>query len=337
MVAAVSMAALPSIDARHAAMGQESPPLRWAVYQGGSGQGSGKHVVFVTGDEEYRSEEGMPMLAKILSERHGFTCTVLFAINPDTGEIDPETITNIPGLHLLEEADLMVMFIRWRDLPDEQMKHIIDYTNSGKPIIGLRTATHPFSYDEGSESAYVRYHWNSEDLPGGYGQAVFGETWAYHHGEHGDESTRGLVNGLFQDRPILNGVTDIWGPTDVYGIRELPEDSEILVYGQVLGGMEPTSPPNLSKSIMPIAWTRAYTGETGNTARVFATTMGASVDLLSEDLRRLLVNAVFWSIGMESETPERADVSFIGTYEPTYFGFGEHTKGVKPADLEIER
>lgn len=309
----------------------------WVVYEGGDGPGAGKHVVFVTGDEEYRSEEGMPMLAKILAERHGFKATVLFAINPETGEIDPETITNIPGLEKLEDADLMVMFIRWRELPDEQMKHIIDYTNSGKPIVGLRTATHPFAYEKDKESPYAKWHWNGKDPAGGYGQAVFGETWAYHHGDHGDESTRGLVNGLLQERSILNGVGDIWGPTDVYGIRALPENSEVLVYGQVLRGMEPDSPPNYEKSVMPIAWTRTYTGETGNTSRIFLTTMGASVDLVSEDLRRLLVNAVYWGLEMEDQIPDRADVSYVGEYEPTYFGFGEHKKGLRPADLTLDR
>ena len=337
LLSVMTLAAVPVTSTNHSALSQAPTASPWIVYEGADGPGSGKQVVFVTGDEEYRSEEGMPMLAKILAERHGFTCTVLFAINPETGEIDPETVTNIPGLHLLDEADLMVLFIRWRELPDDQMKHIIDYTNSGKPIIGLRTATHPFAYETDKESTYARYHWSSEDPPGGYGQAVLGETWVNHHGEHGEESTRGLVSGLLQERAILNGVADIWGPTDVYGIRALPENSEVLVYGQVLSGMEPMSPPNTSKSIMPIAWTRVYEGETGNSARVFATTMGASVDLLSEDLRRLLVNAVYWSLDMEAETPERADVNFVGDYEPTYFGFGEHAKGVKPADLAIER
>lgn len=314
------------------AYGQSS----WVVYEGGDGPGAGKHVVFVTGDEEYRSEEGMPMLAKILSQRHGFTCTVLFAVDPESGEIDPETLTNIPGLHLLDQADLMVMFVRFRELPDAQMKHIIDYTNSGKPIIGLRTATHPFAYKQNTSSPYARWHWQSEDPPGGYGRAVFGETWAYHHGEHGDESTRGLVNGLLQDEPILRGVEDIWGPTDVYGIRALPSNSRVLVYGQTLRGMEPTSPPNYEKSVMPIAWTRTYTGETRRRSRVFATTMGASVDLKSEDLRRLLVNAVYWSLDMSDEIPERADVRFVGEYDPTYFGFGDHRKGVKPDDLRLD-
>ena len=43
---------------------------RWVVYQGGQGPGQGKHIVLISGDEEYRSEEGLPMLGKILAVRH---------------------------------------------------------------------------------------------------------------------------------------------------------------------------------------------------------------------------------------------------------------------------
>ncbi|MFP6649632.1 MAG: hypothetical protein VB817_09235, partial [Pirellulaceae bacterium] len=106
----------------------------WIVFEGEEGLGKGKHIVFVSGDDEYRGEEGLPMLAKIMAVHHGFKCTVLFAINPNTGEIEPSYQTNIPGLEALESADLMVALLRFRDLPAEQMQHIVDYTNSGKPI-----------------------------------------------------------------------------------------------------------------------------------------------------------------------------------------------------------
>src|SRR5262249_569909 len=96
------------------------------VYEGASGPGKGNHIVMVAGDEEYRSEEALPQLAKILSTRHGFRCTVLFATDPATGNVDPGKY-NIPGLEALGRADLLVLFIRWRDLPDEQMKHFVDY------------------------------------------------------------------------------------------------------------------------------------------------------------------------------------------------------------------
>src|SRR5207244_5475542 len=117
---------------------------RWVVYSGGDGPGKGKHVVLVSGDEEYRSEEALPQLGKILAKHHGFRCTVLFAIDPKTGEINPN-ISNIPGLEALKSADLMIIATRFRHLPDEQMQHLADYIEAGKPIIGMRTATHAFA------------------------------------------------------------------------------------------------------------------------------------------------------------------------------------------------
>jgi len=103
----------------------------------------GKHIVLIAGDQEYRSEEALPQLARILTTRHGFKCTVLYCINPKDGTIDPD-IPNIPGLEALASADLMIVFMRWLDLPDEQLKHIVNYVDSGRPIIGMRTATHSF-------------------------------------------------------------------------------------------------------------------------------------------------------------------------------------------------
>src|SRR5512136_1838308 len=117
------------------------------VYQGKAGPGQGKHIVFLAGDEEYRSEEGLPMLAKILAARHGFKCTVAFSLNPADGTIDPLTLTNMPGMSALDSADLCVMGLRFRELPDPQMKHFADYLSAGKPIIALRTSTHAFKYD----------------------------------------------------------------------------------------------------------------------------------------------------------------------------------------------
>ena len=97
----------------------------WLDIKPGNGPGKGKHIVFITGDEEYRSEESMPAMAKILAQRHGFKCTVLFSINPATGEIDPKVADNIPGLDALSTADLMVVFTRFRHLPEEQMAKFV--------------------------------------------------------------------------------------------------------------------------------------------------------------------------------------------------------------------
>ena len=307
----------------------------WIVYEGNKGPGVGKHIVFVSGDEEYRSEEALPLLAKILAVHHGFKCTVLFAIDPETGEINPEEQTNIPGLHHLTTADMMVLFTRFRELPDDQMRYIVDYTNSGKPVMGLRTATHAFSYTRNLKSPYAKYSFNSEEFDGGYGRQVLGETWINHHGNHGKESTRGVIDTNAAGHPILRGVDDVWGPTDVYGTTTLAGNSQVLLHGQVLVGMESSDPPKPETPTMPLAWIKSYTSEQGATSRAFCTTMGASVDLESEGLRRLLVNACYWCIGLEDQIPDESQVDYVGEFNPTFFGFGTFKRGMRPSDFSL--
>jgi len=312
----------------------------WTVYAGGDGPGKGKRIVLLSGDEEYRSEEALPMLAKILAVRHGFTCTVLFPINPADGTIDPVNQTNLPGLEALDSADLCVMALRFREMPDAAMKHFVDYLNAGKPLIALRTSTHAFAYERNKQSPYARYDWRSQEWPGGFGQQVLGETWVSHHGAHGKESTRGVINDEFKTLPILRGVADIWGPTDVYTVSHLPKDANVLVWGQVLSGMKPNDPPvqgAKNQPLMPLVWVRSYTGEKGKSSRIVTTTMGAAVDHESGGLCRPLVNACYWAVGLQDQVPAKANVDYVGEYQPTWFGFGKYKKGVRPGDLELKR
>jgi len=311
---------------------------QYVVYEGKEGPGVGKHIVLISGDDEYRSEEAMPMMGQLLARHHGFKCTVLFPVNPETGEIEPTYQTNIPGMENLKTADLVILFTRFRALPDKDMKYFDDYLKSGKPIIGLRTSTHAFNFPKNSDTSYAHYGWNNSNTewPGGFGKEVFGETWYTHHGKHKFESTRGIVEQTNADHPILNGVEDLWGPTDVYGVRELPADAKVLVRGQVLTGMNPDDPPVEGKKndpMMPIAWTRHYETSTGKTSRIFCTTFCSSIDLENEDLRRMLVNASFWCLGMEKKIPEQANVEIVGEYDPSFYGFGDFKKGLKPSDF----
>ncbi|MEN9665312.1 MAG: hypothetical protein RLZZ326_1675 [Planctomycetota bacterium] len=310
----------------------------WLEVAGGDGPGKGKKVVLVSGDEEYRSEEALPQLAKILARHHGFDCTVVFAIDPATGLINPNTNDNIPGLEKLESADLMVIATRFRNLPDEQMKHVDAFLKGGKPVVAMRTATHAFNIPEGR--TYRRYSW---DFPGegfaqGFGRQVLGETWISHHGGHGSESTRGLLAPDANGHPILKGIKDgeIWGPTDVYGVRlPLPGDSKPLVLGAVLAGMKPDSPPvagEKNEPMMPVAWVKSYSVEGGSKGRSFTTTMGAATDMTAEGTRRMLVNACYWAAGLEAKIPEKSKVDIVGTFEPTPFGFNGAKKGLSPAD-----
>ena len=305
----------------------------WAGYQGKAGAGIGKHIVLLAGDEEYRSEEGLPQLAKILSQRHGFQCTVLFPIHPADGTIDPNNLTNVPGMHLLRTADLVILQFRFRELPDADMKHFVDYLHSGKPLIAIRTATHAFQYSRNPQSPYARFDRRSREWPGGFGQQVLGDTWVAHHGGHGTESTRGLIDGTQAAHPVLRGVENVWGPTDVYRIIHLQPSDTVLMHGLVLRGMTADSPPNFTKSLMPLVWVRDYTWENGNTTRAITSTIGAAVDLRSEDLRRMFVNACYWLTGLDA--PENADAAVVGEFEPGYFGSGRFKRGVRPRDHEL--
>jgi len=325
-----------------AAIAQEADETPWLTITGGDGPGKGKHVVLVSGDEEYRSEEALTQLGKILAKHHGFDCTVLYAIDTESGEIVPNVLDNIPGLEALDKADLMVIATRFRNLPEEQMKHIDDYLRAGKPVIGLRTATHAFNIPKTKAYAHYGngYKGDKTEWTDGFGRLVLGEKWINHHGHHGKESTRGILASDAKEHPILRGIKDgdVWGPTDVYGVRlPLPGDSKALLLGQVLAGMRPDAEPVEGKKnepMMPVAWTKTYSVDGGPSGRVFTTTMGSSTDMESEGMRRLLVNGCLWAVGLEEKIPEKSCVDVVGTFEPTAFGFNGAKKGVKPADLK---
>ncbi|MFG0329773.1 MAG: PVC-type heme-binding CxxCH protein [Phycisphaerales bacterium] len=277
--------------------------------------GNGKRIVLVSGDEEYRSEQALPMLAKILSQRHGFDCVVLFAWTDDY--IDPNNQSGMRGLDALDDADLMLISTRFRRPTAEQAAHLTRFLNAGKPVIGLRTATHAFTgagqFGEGD--AAISYDQ--------FGRRVLGEQWVNHHGHHGVEGTRGVVEEAHADHPILRGVEDIFAPTDVYGVDHLTDEDTILLRGGVTATLDPASPlvENAKNDPMePLAWLHEYTAPNGETrGRAFCTTAGAAVDFMSEDLRRLIVNASYFLNGLE--VPADANVEVVDPFHPSFYGF----------------
>ena len=304
------------------------------VLQGKAGPLAGKHVVLIAADDEYRSEELIPQLAKILAvaprlPMHGALC------RRSADRLHRSRAQNIPGLEALDAADLLVIFARFRELPDEQMKHFVDYIESGKPIIGLRTATHAFNYTRHKDSPYAKYSFNDAKFSGGFGRQVLGETWINHYGNHNVESTRATIAPGMEQHPIVRGVGEIWGPSDVYAITTLSGDSKPLLLGHVLTGMKPTDPPNEKKKPVPVAWTKTYTGTQGKAARVFTTTMGHCGDLKCENFRRLLVNACYWCMGLEDKIPAKAKVDLVGKYDPNPIHLGGFKKNVKPSDYQL--
>jgi len=321
---------------------EKNSPKQWQSYDGFDPEGYGRRLVFISGDEEYRSEEALPQLAKILAVRHGFQCTVLFSQDPKLpGVIHPDVLTNIPGMEALRTADCLVMSIRFRALPDDQMEEINAYLKSGRPVIGMRTANHGFRFPKGSK--WEHYNWQYSgprtEWAEGFGGLVLGSWFFSHHGWHGHESTRGIIEKGKRGHQIIRGIRsgDVWGATDVYGVKEpIPgEDVEILLRGQVLSGMEQDSqalgPGPYEKApdevkggsndknnpMQALAWTRSYQIPGGRKGRAFCTTLGASLDLQAAGTRKLLVNAVYWCLGMEGVDP---DVRIVDEFTPSPFG-----------------
>ncbi|MGK0220531.1 MAG: hypothetical protein ACI9HE_004042, partial [Planctomycetota bacterium] len=201
--------------------------------------------------------------------------------------------------------------------------HIHDYLDSGKPVIGLRTANHGF----------IDFKYKLDGKNVNFGEDVLGGSFRGHHGRWHADSTRGIVVPENKDHPVLVGVDDVWGPSDVY--RTYPEDAELpakctaLLMGQPLMGREHDDAVNTKLIPLPVAWTTHWTGAGGKPARVFQSTMGSAKDLQSAGLRRLVFNAAYWCLGMEAKIEPDSDVAIIGTYEPLPSGFNYEKLGVK--------
>ncbi|MEQ8789036.1 MAG: ThuA domain-containing protein [Pirellulaceae bacterium] len=302
------------------------------VYEGDAGPGRGKHLVFLAGDHEYRSEETLPALARILAKHYGFKCTVLFSVNPESGELEPGS-SYMPGTETLASADLMVIFLRFQDFPAEQMQPIVDYLARGGPVVGLRTSTHAFKIPGDSQFARYSYNHAGDDMKGGFGRQILGETWAGHYGKNHVMSTRLDLAAEAKDHPILRGVENAHVQAGGYWTEPMA-DSEVLALAQPLDGMTADSPPAQDKLPCPGAWVRSYTGKSGKSGRVFTTTYGASEDLLNDGFRRMMVNACLWAAGLEDKIHAESSIEFVGPYQPTTFRFGGYRKGVKPSMLD---
>ncbi len=302
------------------------------VYEGDEGIGAGKHIVYIASDHEYRGEETLPALARIMAKHYGFRCTVIFGLDPKDGTIRPGS-SHIGGLSVLKEADLLVIAMRFINMPDNEMQHFVDYVDRGGPIIGLRTSTHAFKIPK--ESAYYAYDFRypGDDFHMGFGRQVLGETWVTHYGDNHRQSSILAIEPENEGHPILRGVTDMHTQAGGYTAYPL-EPSTVLARGIILNGMTKDSPVDSSKHLMPVAWVREYKSTSSNVARIFTSTQGASEDILNDGFRRMLVNAHLWCLGQDDAITPENEVGFVGPYHPSTFSFTEFRRGVKPADLE---
>jgi hypothetical protein len=306
----------------------EDGPL---VYGGSDGPGAGKHIVFLAGDHEYRSEETLPALARIMAKHHGFKCTVLFNVDEETGYIVPGN-SHMPYTDTCNSADLLVFGLRFQDFPAEQMQPIVDYLDKGGPVVGTRTSTHAFKIPTDSPFAKYDFKYDGDEMKLGFGRQILGETWVSHYGKNHVMSTRLDIIPDQADHPILRGVKNPWVESGGYWTDPMP-DSVVLANAQPLETMSPDSAPAADKTPCPGVWVRSYTSPSGKQGRVFTTTYGASEDLRNDGFRRMMVNGCLWAVGLEEKIKPNLEIAFVGPYNPSTFSFGGHRQEVKPLDM----
>lgn len=311
-----------------AAAPESAGPL---VYEGPQGPGRGKHIVFLAGDHEYRSEEMMPALARLLAARHGFRCTVLFTLDPNGETILPGS-SHMPHSEAIDRADLLVFGLRFQNFPAATMQRIVNYLDRGGPVVGTRTSTHAFKIPADSPFARWDYRSESDAMQGGFGRQVLGETWAGHYGTNHVMSTRMVILDEARSHPVLRGIERIWVESGGYWTEPVA-DVTVLAMTQPLQGMSPDSPPAADKAPCPGVWVREYESSSGTRGRVFTTTAGASEDLQHEGFRRLMVNACFWALKLEDSITPSLAIDFVGPYRPSPFRFDGHRPNVRPQDL----
>lgn len=303
-------------------------PLHYAA----SEPAKGIKLVLIGDDHEYRSEETIPALARILAKHHGFDCTVLFGID-DKGEIEAGK-SNIPGIEALDDADGLVLFARFLALPPEQMKHFDAYIKRGGPVVGLRTSTHAFNYKDKNDP-YYKYHfrYDGDDYKAGFGHQVLGQSWVGHYGKNHQQSTRITIIPKNAQHPILRGVKNIHVQAGGYN-AEPADDWNILTMAQPLMSMQVDGKPDESKPPMASEWTREYKGENGAKGRAFTSLYGASEDILNDGYRRMILNAVYWSLSLEDQIKADSNIAFVGPYQPNTFSGKSYAKGIKPSAYE---
>jgi type 1 glutamine amidotransferase/nicotinamidase-related amidase len=225
------------------------------------------HLVFIIGEDEYKTERTLPAFAE--GELRDYRWTYVLADNKDRN--------NFPDLEALSSADLVVLSVRRRTLPAAQLALIRKYLDSGKPLIGIRTASHAFSLRHGPPpDGHVA--WPEFD------QQVLGGNYQGHHSNGGPSSAKTLVSiaPSAKDHPILAGCSadELSFSTSLYKNTPLVKGTTVLLIGHV---------DNIKQS-EPVAWTYERSG------RVFYTSLGGDDDFQNASFRIMLKNAIRWAL-----------------------------------------
>lgn len=302
-------------------------------------------VVFLTGDEEYRSEESMPMLAKMLRRDFGFDVSVGFPLGQD-GTIDPNATTSLTGTEELADADLMVLYLRFRRPDEASFQRILDYLESGKPVVAFRTSTHAFRFTQDSPHAGWGYQADPTFIHSFAGgeltRELLGQKWITHHGHFSDGQrtlTSVTLDSAAAGHPILRGIDPFEAYSWLYHVEgggdTVAGDPQFLLNGKSLrSSKEERGQLNRYPLSNPIAWTKTHS-HGFNHARVFTTTLGHPYDFKNPMMRRFALQGILWALSREDLIPSSGvGTDTVGVYEPNNSGFEDKfKKGLKPEDL----
>ena len=230
-------------------------------------------VFFMIGEPEYGTSTNLPNFAKAELESRGVHCTFSILTN--------DASDSFPGMEALKQADILFISVRRHAPPPEQMRLIRDHIASGKPVVGIRTASHAFGKKKGAKEGA----WEEFD------HEILGGNYQNHYGK-GLSSVIKPVSEMMK-HPVLRGVSVDGFATSapLYKNKGLDKADTILMTGQ-LRGLNETE---------PVAWVNEKNGR-----RVFYTSLGAPEDFHQPAFRKLLLNGIFWAMNVsETKLPER--------------------------------
>ncbi len=211
-------------------------------------------ICLVSGSGEYKSNQSLADFQELLESRYPVECTRVFWTE---GKSD-----DLPGLEALDDTNVMVLFTKRLKITGGQLDRVKKYCLSGRPIVGIRTASHAFQ------------NWLSLD------SEVFGGD--YHGHYRGGDKIHIKVVEAHSRHQILNDIKDFSSTCKIYKNPKVADDVEVLLTGA------------MPEQIQPVAWARNF-----KSGRVFYTSLGDPDDFKNDEYQRLLINAVQWTTGRQ--------------------------------------
>lgn len=224
-----------------------------------------QHAVFIIGEDEYKLAETLPEFGKTELAKLGIRCTFFIE--------DPKKRGDFSGLEQIKDADLLVVATRRRAPKQAQMDFIRRHLDEGKPLIGIRTATHGFDLRGKAPDGSAVWPTFDVDVLGGHYENHYGNGPIAFISVSGGAAAHPILTGWPKDA--------VKSPSSLYISRDLAKTATPLLVGSI------DSP----KASEPVAWTNVHKG-----ARIFYTSLGGPEDLAAPAFRRMLANAFLWTL-----------------------------------------